>query len=135
MNGNTEKSIIFNNAIHYDCLGREIRKEKVLLNGTHEHIDIFYNEKGLSEKLYSYRGKVLVNSKEMYYDNKNRIIQEKISSPVDVGKNGKTIDYVYYDPNVRRGKKVKAVITNASTTDSIVTTMTVSYTHLTLPTN
>lgn len=123
LNGNTEKSIIFNNAIHYDCLGREIRKEKVLLNGTHEHIDIFYNEKGLSEKLYSYRGKVLVNSKEMYYDNKNRIIQEKISSPVDVGKNGKTIDYVYYDPNVRRGKKVKAVITNASTTDSIVTTM------------
>ena len=59
----------------------------------------------------------------MYYDNKNRIIQEKISSPVDVGKNGKTIDYVYYDPNVRRGKKVKAVITNVSTTDSIVTTM------------
>lgn len=40
----------------------------------------------------------------MYYDNKNRIIQEKISSPVDVGKNGKTIDYVYYDPNVEREK-------------------------------
>ncbi len=92
LNGNTEKSIIFNNAIHYDCLGREIRKRKVLLlNGICEHVDIYYNKKGLSEKLYSYRGKVLVNSKEMYYDNKNRIIQEKISSPVDVGKNGKKL--------------------------------------------
>src|SRR5699024_5860750 len=67
-------------------------------------------------------GSTLVSSKEMYYDYQNRIIQEKISSPVDVTEHEKTIDYIYYGPNVGRGKKVKTVTTNASTTDSIVTT-------------